>query len=50
MQHFLEREIACSAYPEDETDTGQLVREMRAKYGVTDSETTIAVSTEEYRK
>lgn len=34
MQHFLEREIACSTYPEDDTETGMLVREMRAKYGV----------------
>lgn len=34
MQCFLEREIACSTYPEDDTSTGMLVREMRAKYGV----------------
>jgi len=33
MQQFLEREIAESGLPEDDTHTGRLVREMRAKYG-----------------
>ncbi len=33
MQRFLEREIAESGIPEDDSTTGKLVREMRAKYG-----------------
>lgn len=32
MQRFLEREIAESTHPEDDTKTGRLVRELRAKY------------------
>ena len=32
MQHFLEREIVESGYPEDDTTTGRLVREMRERY------------------
>ncbi|MBT3294651.1 MAG: DUF1016 family protein [Verrucomicrobia bacterium] len=33
MQHFLEREIAESDLPEDDSTTGRLVREMREAYG-----------------
>jgi len=33
MQRFLKREIAQSGYPEDDSTTGRLVREMREKYG-----------------
>ena len=36
MQHFLEREIAESGMPEENSRTGKLVREMRAKYGTTE--------------
>ena len=32
MQHFLEREIAKSGCPEDDSRTGMLVREMRERY------------------
>ena len=32
MQHFLEREIVESDLPEDDSTTGRLVREVRAKY------------------
>jgi len=33
MQRFLEHEIAESGYPEDDSTTGRLVREMRERYG-----------------
>ena len=34
MQVFLEREIAESGMKEDDSQTGRLVRELRAKYGL----------------